>query len=424
MIPIRVSIPLAGFNLSGGVKSLCGVANALAARGHQVRILVPDYAAQPPIPLNSAVQVRLLRAGPRRLPAPARKLVHLAHLATTATAGADVCLANYFTTAYAAVCSKLLRGDRCALAYNVRGYEPVSHGLQAAASLPSRLVRSALAWGSYRLPLQKIVTTEWLRERTGDSAAYVVGHGIDLDAFRPPPERADVSQTGEHSSGRHEQPAPGAEAACLTRTAASVGTSAPESEPAATGIVIGTIARESVVKGYPDFLNALALLPPDLPIRLRLARPDPVPIPDRFPVDVCRPTTESAMARFYGDCDVFVFSSRAEGFGLPALEAMACGLAVVTTDCGGVNAFARPGVNCLMVPPEDPRALADAVARVVRDAALRTRLGAAGILTARGFGRDAVLARFCTFLERLTLSRTDRPTARAAGPTGAGARRG
>lgn len=375
---IRVSIPLAGFNLSGGVKSLCGVANALAERGHRVRVLVPDYAAHPPVALHPEVRVRVLRSGPSRLPAPARKLVHLARLATTATAGADVCLANYFTTAYAAVASKLLRGDQTILAYNVRGYEPISHGLDAAASLPSRVIRSGIAWVSYRLPLHKIVTTEWLRERTGDPSAYVVGHGIDLAVFRRP--------------------------ARLRK--------------ATSEVVVGAIARESDVKGYPDLLRALALLPTTLPMRLRIARPDPVPLPERFPVETSHRTTEPAMADFYGGCDVFVFSSRAEGFGLPALEAMARGCAVVTTDCGGVNAFASAGENCLMVPPIDPRALADAISAVVDDADLRARLGAAGIATAAAFGRDAVLARFCDYLERLAQS-AKRPTPPLAAPTAA-----
>ena len=84
------------------------MANALATRGHAVRILVPDYAATPPTALEPGVRLRVLTSGPRFLPGPARKLIHLARLALTATAGADVCLANYFTTAYVALASKWL----------------------------------------------------------------------------------------------------------------------------------------------------------------------------------------------------------------------------------------------------------------------------------------------------------------------------
>src|SRR3954470_18763972 len=84
--PIRVAIPLAGFNLSGGVKSLVGVANAMAARGHAVRFLVPDYAATPPAALQPGVRLRVLKSGPSWLPSPARKLVHLLRLSMLATA--------------------------------------------------------------------------------------------------------------------------------------------------------------------------------------------------------------------------------------------------------------------------------------------------------------------------------------------------
>jgi glycosyltransferase involved in cell wall biosynthesis len=357
---IRVSIPLAGFNLSGGVKSLVAVANALAARGHAVRILVPDYAATPPTPLEPGVRLRVLTSGPRFLPAPARKLIHLARLALTATAGADVCLANYFTTAYVALASKWLRGDRAVLAYNVRGYEPLSHGLNADASVPSRLVRAALAWLSYRLPLQKICTTEWLREQTGDSSAYVVGHGIDLDVFRPGPVRPD-----------------------------------------ADGVVIGTIGRAGGAKGYPDFLRAVDLLPPDLPIEIRVAAPDPVTPPGHFPTTVEHPRPEREMAEFYGRCDLFVFSSRGEGFGLPALESMAVGCPVLTTDSGGVRQFAVDGENCVMVPAADPLALAASIEALARDPVRRSRLRRAGLVTASAYSQDAVLDRFCRYLVTL-----------------------
>jgi glycosyltransferase involved in cell wall biosynthesis len=358
--PIRVAVPLAGFNLSGGIKSLVAVANALATRGHAVRVLVPDYAATPPAPLHPRVRLRVLGTGPGWLPAPLRKVTHLARLALTATAGAEVCLANYFPTAYAALASKWLRGDRTVLAYNVRGYEPSSHGLNADAALPSRLVRAALAWLSYRLPLRQICTTEWLRDQTGDRSAYVVGHGIDLDVFRPAPPR-----------------------------------------PLGDRVFVGTIGRLGEAKGYPDFLRALDLLPPDLPIEVRVAAPEPVAPPARFPASVEHPRPEREMADFYARCDVFVFSSRAEGFGLPALEALAVGCPLVTTDSGGVRQIATDGVNCLMVPPADAPSLARAIEALVRDAARRAALRAAGLETAAGYGQDAVLDRFCRYLAQL-----------------------
>jgi glycosyltransferase involved in cell wall biosynthesis len=363
-----VAIPLAGFNLSGGVKSLVGVANAMAARGHTVRFLVPDFAATPPAALHPGVRLRVLGSGPAWLPSSARKLVHLVRLALLTTAGADVCLANYFTTAYVALASKLLRGDRAVLAYNVRGYEPLSHGLNADASLPSRVVRAALAWVSYRLPLQKICTTDWLREQTGDPAAWVVGHGIDLEVFQP----------------------------------------APAGEPDASGsgrVVVGTIGRLGEAKGYPDFLRALNLLPADLPIEIRIAAPDPVALPERFPSTVEHPRPEREMSEFYGRCDIFVFSSRGEGFGLPALEAMAVGCPVVTTDSGGVRQFATGDANCLMVPPADAPALAEAIRSLVADPERRTELREAGIATAAEYSQDAVLVRFCGYLVRLARRR-------------------
>lgn len=76
-----------------------------------------------------------------------------------------------------------------------------------------------------------------------------------------------------------------------------------------------------------------------------------------------------------------------EGFSLPAAEAMATGTPLVATTGGAIPEVAGPdGETCLAVPPADAGALADALGRLLRDPALRERLGAAG--------RARVLARF------------------------------
>ena len=76
--------------------------------------------------------------------------------------------------------------------------------------------------------------------------------------------------------------------------------------------------------------------------------------------------------------DIFVLASRG-GEGLPRalLEAAACGRPLVVTDVPGNRDFVRDGVEGLLVPPDDPARLAEALARLASDADLRRRMGMA-----------------------------------------------
>src|SRR5438270_5881519 len=85
------------------------------------------------------------------------------------------------------------------------------------------------------------------------------------------------------------------------------------------------------------------------------------------------------MVELYAEASVAVVPSLYEGFSLPAIEAMACGVPLVATTGGALPEVVGPdGVNALTVPPGDPSALAVAIGRVLDDPALQTRLGAAG----------------------------------------------
>ena len=92
---------------------------------------------------------------------------------------------------------------------------------------------------------------------------------------------------------------------------------------------------------------------------------------------------------------IAVLPSRREGLPKSLLEAAACGRPIVATDVPGCREIARAGVNALLVPPDDPVALADAIDTLAQDAAMRARFGAAGRQTGRkrilggaGRGRD------------------------------------
>lgn len=99
--------------------------------------------------------------------------------------------------------------------------------------------------------------------------------------------------------------------------------------------------------------------------------------------------------------DLFVLSSYLEGLGTSILDAMAAGLPVVATRVGGIPEVVRDGETGLLVPPRNPEALADAMARVAGDASLRGAMGARGRETVREFGADRTAALTRSLYERL-----------------------
>jgi glycosyltransferase involved in cell wall biosynthesis len=85
------------------------------------------------------------------------------------------------------------------------------------------------------------------------------------------------------------------------------------------------------------------------------------------------------------DATVFALGSLNEGLAIALLEALALGLPVVATRVGGVPEAVEDGIEGFLVPPRDPKALADNIVRLLRDEALRTKLGEAGRKRARRF---------------------------------------
>ena len=93
--------------------------------------------------------------------------------------------------------------------------------------------------------------------------------------------------------------------------------------------------------------------------------------------------TDRQLAACYQCCTVFVFPSLYEGFGIPALEAMAHGAPVACSNAGGIPEVC--GDAAVMFDPRSVDAMVDAVHRILSDTALRQRLGVAAIARAKQF---------------------------------------
>ena len=103
------------------------------------------------------------------------------------------------------------------------------------------------------------------------------------------------------------------------------------------------------------------------------------------------------LATAYASSDVFLFPSETETFGNVTLEAMASGLAVVAADAAGTASLVDDGTTGLLCPPRDHDAFLEATRRVVRDADLRARLGAAAVEAARHYDWAEVLGRMVAY---------------------------
>jgi glycosyltransferase involved in cell wall biosynthesis len=225
----------------------------------------------------------------------------------------------------------------------------------------------------HHVPVPRIVVSPHLQRafaRIGDQDVFLVPNGIDHRVFSPLP--------GGSAAGRGRRRL----------------------------LVVG--APERALKGVADVVEAVSILRAEhsevdweLHVAAGQISGAARELLERDGARVHEAFTPEQMAELYRTVHVVVNAAWYEGFGLPTLEAMACGTAVVQADNRGLDGIAEADVNCLLVPPADPGAIASAVWQLYMDAGLSDRLAARGLETAGRHRMTDQLAAFVPAFEAL-----------------------
>jgi glycosyltransferase involved in cell wall biosynthesis len=352
------------------------LSRALSRLGHQVEVFSgPPYPdLDPCVPLTRLPSLDLYRPeAPFRAARAPRTAVDLLELGTMCVGGFPEPL-TFSLRAWAALRRRraefdVVHDNQC-LAYGILGIR--TEGLPVLASIHhpvhiDRRLELAHATGGRRLSLRRwygftrmqarvarrlpIVTvstssrTDIVREMgVPPGRISLVPLGVDTDVFRPLP-------------GRRRVP----------------------------GRILVTTSADVPLKGLDPLLRAFAMLRARRPAELvvvgtpRAGGPIPRLLDElalngsvRFTGGV----PEAELVALYAEAEAAVVPSLYEGFSLPAIEAMACGLPLVATTAGALPEVVGDGA--LLVPPGDPQALADQLTALLADPGLRRSLGERG----------------------------------------------
>lgn len=322
---MKITFALPNLSLTGGMRVLAIYAKLLQQRGHQIFIISTPL-RQPTFIQKS----RSLLAGrgwpsvPKKEPShfdgldiESRVLKSCRPITDKDVPDADAIVATWWETAESVAKLSARKGAKV---YFLQHYENFSY-------LPKGRVEA-----TWSLPMHKIAVAQWLAdiaENTyGDRQVSLVPPSVDTEQFYVHPR----------GKQRTKQPIP----------------------------TVGLYYSITPWKGCDIALEAFSIAAKKIP-NLRLVAfgtGDAVPYLPLPPGTEYEGTpTQEQLKYFYNKCDAWLFASRSEGFGLPILEAMACGTPVIGTPAGAAPQLLASGGG-MLVKPEDPADMARAIEQI------------------------------------------------------------
>jgi glycosyltransferase involved in cell wall biosynthesis len=301
------------------VRAILTYADRLAGRGHHVELVVPQGRR------GAAFWRRAAAPRAEWMPRVRARIRGVPRWDAGDLPEADALVATAWQSATPVAAAPTSCGAKF---YLVQHYESLYHGEPEAVD------------ATYRLPLAKIVISSWLREimreRFGAEAELLVTP-VDGQLFH--------------------------------RVPVAIGTPGPR---------VLMLHHDYAWKGVADGLEAVARARAGGVSMHLVGFGVKVPRDAGAYDDFHANPPQSDLAALYSGADIYLCPSWDEGLGMPSMEAMACGAALVTYDNGGCREYARAGETALVARRRDVRDLADKLTALARDAELRRRLADAG----------------------------------------------
>ena len=321
--PLIINWVLPRPSLSGGVKSNKLIAEAMVKRGHTVNTLYVDLPTPRPKIWRVRTFIRYLinlyrNRGLQKhhLESSSTNLIPISGevISCSDAPDADITIATWWETAYWIKNWPESKGMKL---YFIRHHE--LHGGDS---------KSVAA--TYKLPYKKIVIANWLKrlmeEEYRDNDVTLVPNGVDWQQF--------------NFQARAKQAVP------------------------TIGFLYGSVEW----KGAGMAFSAIRLVQSKIPdLRVICFGSQPIDsvhkLPNNFEYHL-RPD-QNIIPNLYRQTDCWLLPSTSEGFGMPGLEAAACGTPIVTTRCGGPEDYVKHGHNGYLVDVGDVQAMADHINKVL-----------------------------------------------------------
>ncbi len=306
--------------IAGGVRAILTYADLLTADGHQVTVVVPAKGR------GRAFWRSVTGAAPDWIPGFRARVVWVDRWRADALPDGDAIVATAWQSTTAVAEAPARCGRKF---YFVQHYESLYHG------------QAETVDATYRLPLQKIVISTWLRDIMRErfaSDAEILVTPVDPMLFHAVP--------------------------------VTVATSRPR-----VLMLHHDYAWKGTTEGFETVTRVKQRVPGLCLVGFGVSAPRGPASYDEFHED----PPQDTLATLYSGCEIYLCPSWDEGLGMPPMEAMACGAALVTYDNGGCRDYAIDGQTALVAPRRDVEALAAALERLATDALLRERLAAAGL---------------------------------------------